>query len=159
MITKRIKEAIDVFLDALNDGTLAKGNCSGCAVGNLVAASQNCKIQLLDNKLITNSTHFWYDVFYTGGSKQIFNECNITEEVIEEIQRTNFTLIELAKIEFVFETSTQIRFSRYARYSKEEIRADQLKGLEAVVKVMLEFDNCKETVREVFTEKAELIPV
>ena len=43
-MTPRIQEAIDVFLDAINNGTLAKGTCTACAVGNLAAHYTNGKI-------------------------------------------------------------------------------------------------------------------
>lgn len=58
-----------------------------------------------------------------------------------------------------FETNTRISYHKYDYYTSEEIRADQIKGLEAVVQVMLDFDDCKELVQEIFTSKAELIPV
>lgn len=37
-MTQRVQKAIDIFLDAINNGTLAKGSCTRCAVGNLVRA-------------------------------------------------------------------------------------------------------------------------
>jgi len=38
--------------------------------------------------------------------------------------------------------------------SKEELRKDQVKALEAVVEVMMSFDDVKDAVEEVFTHKA-----
>jgi len=81
------------------------------------------------------------------------------KEVKENIDATKFTWQELAAIEHAFERNTNIRVNSYDFSSPEEIRADQIRGLEAVVKVMLTFDECTENVQEVFTNKAELIPI
>ena len=43
-MTPRISKAINIFLEALKDGTLAKGTCTACAVGNLVAAGMDAKV-------------------------------------------------------------------------------------------------------------------
>jgi hypothetical protein len=63
------------------------------------------------------------------------------------------------KIENAFETNTKINCYLYSEYSKEQIRKDQIKGLEAAVKVMLKFDDQQDDVKEVFTRKAELIEI
>ena len=44
-MTERISKAIDIFLDAVNNGTLAKGTCIACAVGNLVAHGMGGEIK------------------------------------------------------------------------------------------------------------------
>jgi hypothetical protein len=79
--------------------------------------------------------------------------------VIKNIQSTKFTLQELMYIENAFETNTEINCYVYSDYSEEEIRKDQIRGLEAVIKVMLKFDEQSDDVKEVFTKKAELIAV
>ena len=164
-MTGRIERAIDVFLDAINKGTLAKGKCSACAVGNLVAHGIGMEIDPI--RLIcvdiggfnTNNTH-WGDLFCTVEGRQFMFDINPdSHDAMANIKSTEFTFEELAKIEFAFETSTQINGVRYKYHTKEEVRADQIKGLEAVIKVMLEFDDQKLDVKEIFTKKADLIPI
>jgi hypothetical protein len=159
-MTQRISEAIDIFLDAINNGTLAKGSCHACAVGNLVAAGQGGIISL-DFDSCTTINNAWGNLFssnYYG--KQYFNTDYLNHlRVIENIEATKFTLKELMKIENAFEKNTKINCYLYSEYSKEQIRKDQIKGLEAAVKVMLEFDDQQDDVKEVFTRKAELIAI
>ncbi len=165
-MTERISKAIDVFLDALNNGTLAKGTCTACAVGNLVAAGMNGTII---KKRLSNGLHvyscdkpngFWGSLFVTDMGEQTVHDHNLYASNIQEnIKATDFTWEELAKIEFAFETNTRLGYTQYEVHTPREIRADQVKGLEAVIKVMMEFDEVKEDVKEVFTSKAELIPV
>jgi hypothetical protein len=168
-MTKRIQTAIDIFLDAINEGTLAKGSCVACAVGNLVANG-------MDAKVIPNGVFFetepsvpnaiWSSLFCTSDNRQ-FVKSDIHEEIKDSwyqvlqkaIKKIEFTIDELAKIEYAFETNTKIIHTQYDNYTKEEVRADQIKGLEAVVKLMLTFDEQVDDVKEVFTKKAELIPL
>lgn len=163
MLTQRIIKAIDIFLDAINGGTLAKGTCVACAVGNLVAKSKDAKIFTIGDMLFqsTKPTTAWKYLFVTEEKRQSKrSDCpDAVEAGLECIKDVEFTEKELAKIEYTFETNTTIDFGDYFKFSKKAIRADQIKGLEAVVKVMLEFDDCKEMVQQVFTSKAELIPI
>lgn len=171
-MTNRVQNAIDIFLDAINKGTLAKGTCVACAVGNLVASGMGAKIYIngfdeanipVFNCNINN--HTWNVVFMTslGYQEQNFELLNSKSSYVKEIKKlmdsTGFTPEELAKIEFAFETNTRIKIYYYNKYSKEAIREDQINGLKAVVEVMMTFDDIKEDVDEVFTKKAELIPV
>ncbi len=161
MISKRIQNAIDVFLDALNEGTLAKGSCVACAIGNLVAKGLNGKItQNKYNFKCNIDNTAWSDLFYTSEGEQILSIRKLDDkDVLKNINSTEFSWEELAKIEFTFETNTEIQHSKYNQFSKKEIRQDQIKGLEAIVQLMLTFDENKEDVKEVFTNKAELITI
>jgi len=144
-MSPRILRAIDVFLDAINNGTLAKGDCTMCAVGNLCGGDDR-----------------WAGLFFTNSmGEQYIHQHSLypAKDGYEAIKKTEFSEKELAKIEYAFETNTKIPLKYYYFYSKEAIRADQINGLNAVVKVMMEFDDCKESVEEVFTKRAELIPV
>ncbi len=157
MITERIQKAIDIFLDAINNGTLAKGTCAACAVGNLVGYEMDIKPEIvptfLNGKTPRPNTH-WMSVIRSCGEPTFSRE-----EGKRQCDLTDFSIEELNLIEQAFENNTTIMYFNYDRYTKEEIRADQIKGLEAVIKVMLEFDGQKDDVKKVFTSKAELIPV
>lgn len=157
-MTQRIKNAIDIWLDAVNNGTLAKATCAACAVGNLVA--HGLKGEINEYLVCDKENTDWANLFVTGEGhvQNIDLSYEDHKEVIKNIKATEFSWQELAKIEKAFETNTKIRWTRYNRYTKEEIRADQLKGLAACVQVMLNFDNCDEKV-ETFYEMADKILV
>jgi len=161
-MTPRIQKAIDIFLDAINERTLTKGNCAACAVGNLVATGMNIKLR--PYTLCENSNSDWGNLFYTDETGcQVYRKDLLSptalKKAMDNIEATDFTETELMRIEHAFETNTKIRHESYYRYQKEQIRQDQIKGLAAVVEVMLEMDNCTENTKEVFTKKAELIPI
>lgn len=163
-MTPRVQRAINIFLDALNEGTLAKGTCTACAVGNLVSAGMGGKILPKQDPLYLicdkpNSN--WGKAFSsTGTGKQIVNPNGFADPYVQDcIESTEFSAKELMIIENTFEKNTHITYQFYYDYSKEAVREDQINGLKAVVEAMMTFDNCKEPVQEVFTSKAELIPV
>lgn len=145
-MTPRILEAIDIFLDAINKGTLAKGTCAACACGNLINASLNRPYEF--NELVKN------DALHIAVSK-LNAEYFFGSD--EKQSNTKFSFDELKKIEIAFEDGSRIHWISYPEYSKEDIRKDQIEGLEAVVKVMLEFDEQEDIVEEIFSKKAELI--
>ena len=162
-MTKRIEKAIDIFLDAVNNGTLAKGTCAACAVGNLVAHGMNGTI------LKRKSKFGYYDIFESDVENTDWSIAFITCEGLQEmyvhnfnnpnvtsnVEATDFTIQELVQIEFAFETNTEITYEKYHLATPEEIRADQIKGLEAVVNVMMKFDEVEADVKEVFTNKLQ----
>ena len=172
-MTKRIQNAIDIFLDAINEGTLAKGTCAACAVGNLVAHGMGSKVvnedMLFETKpFVVNS--IWSNLFMTDsfGYQSLWShKPNGLDEMIKQpeykslrdaMEKIDFTVDELRQIEYVFETNTELTYYVYRNHTKEEVRADQIKGLVAVVKLMLTFDEQVDDVKEVFTTKAEAIP-
>lgn len=148
-MTPRIQKAIDIFLDAINEGTLVKGDCTKCAVGNLI------KHEISDDYL------YWSSYFCTVNNVQkISKGFEHILEVRRELDCTDFSDKELMAIEYAFETNTVIHSRHYSNFSKKAIREDQIIGLEAVVKVMLTFDDCQNyDVKEIFTNKAEKIIV
>lgn len=170
-MTPRIQKSIDIFLDAINEGTLAKGTCAACAVGNLVAHGMGAKVvtdkqgyyRARDSKGTRVVNSVWNQFFMTDNTGYTFSFLpfsDITEfpDLQKAIDNIGFTLEELAKIEYAFETNTRISYDEYCEWTPEEIRADQIRGLEAVVQVMLQFDEQQDDVKEVFTSKAKLIP-
>lgn len=157
-MTERIKKAIDIFLDAINNGTLNKGNCYQCAVGNLVA--EGLGLSNSDNYLDKRTISKWHLAFCTGVDTQIINKLNFDdEEVLKCVKATDFSIEELMKIENTFERNSKIDYFSTCSYTAKELRNDKIKALEAVVKVMLSFDEDKSDVKEIFTSKAELIPL
>ncbi len=157
MLNKRIENAINVFLDALNNDTLKKGSCYKCAVGSLVRDGMlkdpNCV--LIDEKIkvkigdVDNAD--WLNLFITtpyGREIRATDERGVRKG-LQAISYTEFTEEELSEIEHTFEKNAD-------NYT----RAGMIQGLNAVVKLMLTFDDNKEDkVEEIFTKRAELIPV
>lgn len=162
-MTTRVQKAIDIFLDAINNGTLAKGYCRACAVGNLVANGMGINIlsDFFKGPLRANpGNHYWKMAFMTTFGRQQVNQNHFNDtKVLECVNATDFSIFELMKIENAFELATKIDLMHYSKTDPHTVRADQIKGLEAVVKVMLEFENEVDDVKEVFTKRAELIPV
>ena len=170
-MTPRIQKAIDILLDAVNEGTLAKGNCAACAVGNLIAHGLGYSVlksefsSYWSDKATGKSEQTnWGDLFITADDHQSRTDLSVydkdyQEVLLREINATDFTIDELAQIEFAFETNTEICHQDYDQHYSHDIRRDQIKGLEAVVKVMLQFDEQTDDVNEVFTSKANLIPI
>ena len=162
----RITRAIDTLLEALNNGTLAKGNCAACAIGSLVAKAKGVNVS-------EGATSNWGLHFSTmhGIQKRSVEEIIISEAIrvflrdkiidgMNQINSTEFTKDELMKIEFAFETNSEISYFQYSNYTKKEIIEDQVKGLHAVIEVMKTFDieNKDLDVKEAFTNKV-LMPV
>ena len=150
-MTPRIEKAVEESLEMLKENKLKKGRCSACWVGNHFGGWSD-----------------WSERFVTVYSGQtIWTREEIekrvgvghTNRILKKIESSPFSEAELMKIEYAFETGAKIHSVHYYQYTPEEIRADQLKGLEAVIEVMLDFDDVKESVQEVFTSKAELIPI
>jgi hypothetical protein len=140
-MTPRIQKAIDIFLDAINTGNLAKGICSKCAVGNLCGGS-----------------FYWGKLFHTvDGYQIIVDEKTIYKRYAElakkDIEKTDFSLKELMRIEQAFECNTRIHCSDYDKCSKEEILKDQVAGLKAVIEVMMTFDDVKVDIQKEFVDK------
>lgn len=164
-MTERIKEAIDIFLDAVNAGTLIKGTCTACAVGNLVAAGYGKKIE----KVITDHgipeficdapNDKWGEYFCTGinGTLKVYTGIRRRSHnmALENISKTKFSTTELMKIENVFENNTFISSWNYSHHTKDEIKADQIKGLSAVIEVMKTFDNVEFSTQEEFVDKLD----
>ncbi len=171
-MTQRVMEAIDVFLDAINEGSLAKGSCVACAVGNLVAHGLGGKVTIHSgwasfehpwSGFLDNSR--WSDAFctYNTGRQKVNKDALLRSSVIRNIEATDFTAEELIQIEHAFETNTKISLQSYYRHTLQQIREDQINGLAAFVKVMLTFEDSAlatdEMVKEIFTDKAALIPI
>lgn len=164
-ITPRVSRAIDTFLDAINNGTLVKGTCVACAVGNLVAKGMGATIEVKKYGRHTmvscdKDVHSWNIFFQTSNGKQSGPACNFIKASYDYVKQgelcvnsTEFTKEELAKIEFTFETNTKIRYDDYHLYADKTIKNDQIKGLSAVIEVMKTFDDCNFSIKERFVDK------
>src|SRR5690606_24288790 len=106
-MTPRIQKAIDIFLDAINNGTLAKGDPCGCAVGNLVANSKGLKLTKSEEK-----TGIGIKIIGSAGENndEWFDYNNYPNNIVRKDfnNRTGFSNKELSIIEKTFEEAARI---------------------------------------------------
>lgn len=136
------QKTIDVLLDAYNNGKLVHGNCSCCAVGNICKESSN----KLD---ISNS--LWSFLFVTTSEEGFYKptraksyESFEMELVLSLINDTGYTVEELTKIEWAFETA--IPFEKREYYTKVKTKQGQYMGLCAVLEVLKQIHEKEEIV-------------
>ncbi len=158
-MTPRFEKSYNALYNAFMNDTLAKGTCTACAIGNIVADSMGEKIVKINGSFYTmESVSFWSDIFYTSSGFQIVN--GHTNEQRERLfDLTGYTVEELMKIEYVFETTTKIPHIHYYRTSEKNIMEDQFRGLMAVMDVLIELDNIEEGTKykESFNNKFKTI--
>jgi hypothetical protein len=146
---ERFDRAINALVTAFLQGTLAKGACHACAVGNICAASLNFKVKTGQGRL--NPRFYWEapyvgadwsNVFHTRieSGEQRLNINRYVGAAKEEIDATGYSLEQLMLIEKAFESNTHIIYERYRRYSQAEIDADQYAGLVAVFNTLCEIE-------------------
>lgn len=142
-ITKenRFDEAIKALVKGFFKGTLAKGNCMACAVGNIVNHSIGQKIETSLLNTIDAAGTFWYDALVPDISSD--EEISNGEK---EIQTTGYSVDEIRRIERTFEYHTEIDYDDYpTNYKKDPaIIKDQYNGLMAVVEVLCELEGHNE---------------
>lgn len=102
------EKTVSILVQAYLNDTLEHGDCCGCAVGNMVAA--NCGysfIKLQNYQEWESNSPCWDDVFCTARGKQELHMRNyrLSEEARKQIDSTGYSVRQLAKIEFAFETA------------------------------------------------------
>ncbi|MGA9651938.1 hypothetical protein [Pedobacter sp.] len=149
-MTKRFKNAIDALVYAFFNDTLAKSECSACAVGNIVAHAFGKKLnpERLDFSVRNDNgtpNDAWGQAFATDWGYQDIVKSKLKDaRVLECINSTGYSVLEMAKVEKAFESNTKIRYSAYDNHSKDEIMQDQYKGLMAVVSVLCEIEGIED---------------
>lgn len=144
--SKRFNDAIDALVKGYIHGTLAKGSCEACAVGNIIAKGIACDIVSHDGVFDwIGQVPSWYFLFLTrNDGTQSINTGNYLGDTKDQIDSTGYTWQELARVERTFEQNTKISFENYENVTPEEIDKDQLNGLYAVVDVLCEIEGIKE---------------
>lgn len=146
-MTKRFEKAYNSLYKAYMNDTLAKGTCTACAVGNIIADAMGLVITKLSphEYKCEGFNTWWANIFITLGNYQkIYSYPNL-EDKKESIKiLTDYTWQEMAKIEYAFETNTKINYENYYSSSDSAILNDQFNGLMAVMDVMIELDEIAE---------------
>jgi len=154
-MTPRFEKAYNALYNAFMNDTLAKGTCTACAVGNIVADAIGAKVysqQDVSNSTIrffcSDDNHWWREMFFTGNCGQRITKITENKEVKQYrkniLNLTGYTWRELARVEKVFEKTTKILYHQYCYFKPEEIMQDQFNGLMAVMDVLIELDDVKE---------------
>lgn len=164
-------KTVNTLLDAYNDDKLRHCNCYQCAVGNI------CRETAQKMKIDTAS---WKYLFMTSDGKQYgINELYDSPKKIENarklIKETGYTVEELAKVEFAFETSIYNSAEGYKYWmgdntdNENEIyqitKKGQYMGLCAVLDVLKEIhevdkessNKSQERLDTIFEEKKEKV--
>lgn len=161
-MTQRFEKAYNALLKAFMDDTLAKGTCTACAVGNIVADAMGTKVVRVSPSYFNcnRKNNFWGDLFVTDAffhKQMIYNEKSSRAKYIKARLKklTGYSWKELAKIEYVFETNTKVLKGLYPLTDEKEIMEDQFNGLMAVMDVLIELDNIEEgnKCKEAFKNK------
>jgi hypothetical protein len=153
-MTQRFEKAYNALYNAFMNDSLAKGSCSACAVGNIVAAAQGDKVfQTKTNQFgfrhfeCSGNNSWWSYLFVTSdGAQERFKYGDnyglfpLEDYEIKLTELTGYTVDQMAEIEFVFETSTKIPYTEYDYHNQQEIMEDQFAGLMAVMDVLIKFD-------------------
>lgn len=156
------EETIGVWISAFLDGTLAKGSCAACAIGNLAAHALGYKIdkEILLGMFYDDYTAPWmtwrlsFCTSTDNGIQYSYPERHVTNSNVAKILNAlKYPRKDLMKIEFAFETSTRIYFKKYSQHSEKEILEDQFNGLMACFTILEEIHEIEDTsYRESFKE-------
>lgn len=149
-VSERFDRAYDALVQAFFKGTLASSNCVACAIGNIVAAAKNGIIKkmtasgynndvfvcIINGKPVNN--HFWFKILHNSIG---LGEKTFLEGKQSLIDLTGYSIEELLAIEKAFERNCHISSIFYYEHSYNEIIADQFNGLQAVLDVLLSFED------------------
>ncbi|MDO7847581.1 hypothetical protein Q5H92_14520 [Hymenobacter sp. M29] len=128
--------SVAILVKAYLNDTLWKGNCYGCAVGNLVAASCGYSLNKVDLDWGVHAQR-WADVFVTTRHQgQELSPERYKGPAKEQIDSTGYTWKELAQVELAFETAYPGGY-----YDKPDHEQGMYQGLMAVVEVLATIHN------------------
>lgn len=103
-----LNKTISILVKAFQDDTLIHGNCSACAVGNLVLANGNFTTKISEetpNKPWAGKWRFLFMTDFVSKKQQIYIENEMDNVVQKVISSTGYIWQDLAKIEYAFETA------------------------------------------------------
>lgn len=138
MRTERFNRAYNALIRAYFEGTLAKGTCAACAVGNICADAIGVKLIPGDFANYGDNAQ-WMWLFHFRPSIENMNRAILL------ISRTGYSVEEITVIESAFEFGASIAYMRYDEFGEQQILEDQFNGLSAVVDVLCELDNVENT--------------
>lgn len=139
-------ETVDVLLDAYLNQKLEFGDCGACAVGNI------CRKASIKTKI---PNYYWRYLFCTDSTfTQVKNMWNCLEYTDNRqqgeklIAQTGYTIEELAKIEYAFETSLGFNLDLKYNLLEDDPKKAQYIGLCAVLDVLKEIHEKEDNQEE-----------
>lgn len=126
------QKTVDVLLDAYNKEELEHGRCDYCAVANI------CKEASVKTGMSVDS---WSNLFTTStlGQQYFYNKDGVQQQRgLKLIEATGYSVEELAKIEYAFETSIINTKKGYLYWRDVKTKQGQFIGLCAVLDVLKE---------------------
>lgn len=148
---ERFNKTVDILVKAYLNDTLIHGQCTACAVGNIVADTCGYKFERYFSTMFDlpgmrwkhrgdTVAAQWSTVFctYEEDDEQKIDESRYRDDAKEQIDSTGYTWYELARVEVVFEMTGR-------KYEGEE---KMFQSLLAVVDVLAEIDNIDLSVAE-----------
>ena len=161
-MTDRLENAIDVLSTAYLQGELEAGVCQACAVGNMLQGQSEWRsmfytsyqngspIRRIRHKRYWDKPEKLRDKLNTYFSKKYIHFSGKYDALMAAIDETGYSIHELSKIEYAFETAfgeAMIDMSNTPHKERED-RA-QFKALMAVVDLLFEMEeNINETEKE-----------
>lgn len=147
-MTERFQKAYNSLVNAYFNGTLEAGDCTDCAVGNIVWDAQGLGDRLKKvgyNCSMPKEFLRWNRLFITvNGIQHRMIETESIEIADRLFEYTGYTADEMKQVEYAFEVNTKIKNNGFEVYgsghTEQEILEDQFNGLSAVVDVLLELD-------------------
>lgn len=152
MSKERFDKSVDILVKAYLNDTLVHGNCYACAVGNLVAAGLGVgfvekpmaqKRLRWDNGALYPGSHGWGLAFCTDEDTDDDGKLVSTQDLCErwlqseavstQIEATGYDWLELARVEYAFESA-----EGKSAYNKD---VWMFNGLMAVITVLASIDN------------------
>lgn len=148
-MTQRFEKAYNALLNAFMNDALASGNCTACAVGNIIADAMGGKVyKSCDGDFHCDVNNDWWKHVFITGKRQRITLIRQNEYVKKYRKRmfelTGYKWKELARIEKTFEKNTKIKASSYHKHKEHEVMEDQFNGLMAVMDVLIELDDVAE---------------
>lgn len=98
---------VNVLVKAYFEGELEHGDCAKCAVGNIVHEATELPYGD-EHSCITGTSAIWKALFFTYQGTQLKAQIGYEKErkpAIAAIKMTGYTVKELARVEFAFETA------------------------------------------------------
>lgn len=123
---EKFQDTVSILVKAYMNDTLYHQYCTACAVGNIVKAKTS------------DAYGMWGDVFHTTKGVQFYWPENYLGDARQEIDSTGYSVKELMRVEYAFETA------RRGKNSQEWM----FNGLMAVVDTLAEIHGIDLTVKE-----------
>lgn len=98
-------KTISILVNAYQKDVLDYYDCKACAVGNIVAANKGYGLKKVNGSIRCDNEDYcgdWADAIELGCGRPENNLLGLSNVTFEEIERTGYTIPELAKVEEAF---------------------------------------------------------